>query len=235
MGFSENGYLDAQPTHEVCFEQGYWIDRYEVTNAQYANCVAAGACSPLDTTQYSAATFANHPVSLISWKQAAAYAAWRDARLPTEAEWEYAARGPDALKYPWGNTFDATKLNFCDVNCVFNLRITNYDDGFSETSPGGNYPSGASWVGAFDMLGNINEWTNTIYDLERFPYPYDRADGRENEGVSTSPRVIRGCWWGCVDVVQMYAAFRSWGDPDLHYAGIRLVRDFQPDDIVFLG
>ncbi|GIL11577.1 MAG: hypothetical protein BroJett038_02970 [Chloroflexota bacterium] len=83
--------------------------------------------------------------------------------LPTEREWEYAARGPDGLDYPWGDAFDGTWLNFCDKNCVYSWRETSVDDGYAQTAPVGSYVSGASWVGALDMSGNIWEWTSSLY------------------------------------------------------------------------
>ncbi|MCQ3930156.1 MAG: hypothetical protein DPW16_06820 [Chloroflexi bacterium] len=93
---------------------------------------------------------------------AAVYCAWRDGRLPTEAEWEYAARGPQGLIFPWGNEFDGNRVNFCDVNCP-SSNVANYlwDDGYSETAPIDTLPEGQSWVGAYHMTGNLAEWTST--------------------------------------------------------------------------
>ena len=94
----------------------------------------------------------------VSWYEAEAYANWRGGRLPTEAEWEYAARGPNSLIYPWGNEFDGTKLNFCDTECTYDWRDASVDDGYEKTAPVGSYESGKSWVVAYDLAGNIWEW-----------------------------------------------------------------------------
>ncbi len=92
--------------------------------------------------------FAQHPVSLVSWDGARAYCQWAGGRLPTEAEWEYAARGPESQIFPWGNEFDDARLNY-----------TSSSDGYIETAPVGSFQSGASWTGALDMAGNVSEWT----------------------------------------------------------------------------
>ncbi len=161
------------------FEEPFWIDETEVTRGAYEKCVVAGICTRTPSSAYSVAE--NEPVDNVKWHQAFTYCQWRGARLPTEAEWEYAARGPDGLQYPWGNEFDGSKLNY-------------------EGSPGfrtvavGTYPSGASWVGALDMSGNVWEWTSSLHK----DYPYNKNDGREiiegkNEDNSTSERIeLRG-------------------------------------------
>jgi formylglycine-generating enzyme required for sulfatase activity len=117
-----------------------------VSNAQYQECVAAGACSAA-----ACSGEANHPVICINWKQASAYARWVGGRLPTEAEWEKAARGTDARTYPWGNQFDGSKLN---------VKGTG---GHEKLAPVGSYPAGASPYGALDMAGNVWEWVADYY------------------------------------------------------------------------
>ena len=88
------------------------------------------------------------------------YCKWAEARLPTEDEWSYAARGPKSYTYPWGNTFDGMRLNYCDVNCSSPEADKNMNDGYAGTAPVGSYPTGACWCGALDMSGNVWELTS---------------------------------------------------------------------------
>jgi len=158
----------------------FWLDETEVTRAHYAACVADGQCEDTLASDYS--TTDEQPINNVTWFQATAYCTWRDGRLPTEAEWEYAARGPDEWIFPWGNSFDGTRANHCDGNCGaaswasgFNYVNEENDDGYVVTAPVGSYPLGASWVGALDMSGNVWEWTSSLYQ----PYPYDGQEGRK--------------------------------------------------------
>ncbi len=174
-----NAHGDEQPPTQLHME-AFWIGRYEVTNAQYARCVAAGACQPpqeLDScardSYYDDPEFANYPVTDVTWHQALAYATWAGGRLPTEAEWEYAARGPNGSIYPWGNEPPTDAL-------------LNYN-GNPDTTEVGSYPQGASWCGALDMAGNVWEWTQGLYRA----YPYNATDGREDLTTAGS-RVVRG-------------------------------------------
>jgi formylglycine-generating enzyme required for sulfatase activity len=160
---SDEGDIDEQPVHTVYLD-AFYIDKTEVTNAQYQACVEARACdTPKDTTYYVKANYAQHPVVWVDWYQAKAYCKWAGKRLPTEAEWEKAARGTDGLIYPWGNTFDGTKLNFADKNTSFDWSDSNWDDGYAGTAPVGSYPDGASPYGALDMAGNVWEWVADWY------------------------------------------------------------------------
>ena len=134
----------------------------------------------------------DHPVMQVSWDDAGAYCAWAGGRLPTEAEWEYAARGPDAHTFPWGDGFDATRLNYCDRNCFLEWADGQGDDGFVLTAPVSSFPDGASWMGAVDMAGNVWEWTADWYD----PEYYDIAPSSDPRGPGSGvQRVVRGGGW----------------------------------------
>lgn len=120
-----------------------------------------------------------------------------------EAEWEKAARGPDGRIYPWGDTFDGALANYCDINCVNGWKDSQYDDGYTDTSPVGDYPDGASIYGALDMLGNVYEWVADWYS------PYSRASQTNPRGPATGlEHIIRGGSWGD-DAVHIRAAVRS--------------------------
>lgn len=161
MGF-EGVENDETPVHEQCFDEPFWLDRFEITNAQYGT---SGTYSGDDA-----------PRDRVSWFEASTFCSVRGGRLPSEHEWEYAARGPDALIFPWGNEFIADN--------------TVYVDNATSVLPVGSRPEGASWVGAEDLAGNLTEWTNSWYG----PYPYDSEDGRESPIASGAfeRRVLRG-------------------------------------------
>jgi sulfatase modifying factor 1 len=170
----------------------FWLDKTEVTHIQYEACVNTGMCEGLPISDYS--NEANQPVNLITWSQAQAYCIWRGGRLPTEAEWEYAARGVDELIFPWGNNFIGDAANHCDSNCgaatwnwLYSIVNQENNDGFATTAPAGSYINGTSWVGGLDLSGNVWEWTSSLYS----PYPYNEKDGRENRNT-TGLRVVRG-------------------------------------------
>jgi serine/threonine-protein kinase len=199
---------DELPTRDVCLSKGYWIDVYEVTNAAFQQFVDAGGYSTESywstdgwawvrrTRVRGPATdcgeqndVADLPKTCVSWFEAEAYAAWRGGRLPTEAEWEYAARGKDRNIFPWGNTFDGTRLNYCDVNCQNDWRDTSVDDGYAYHAPVGSYPGGVSWCGAHDMAGNVWEWTQDWYNESTYARAVNNDPTGPARGIS---RVLRG-------------------------------------------
>ena len=180
FGLAREMFVDEQGTFgevfRICMDEPYWIDQYEVSNAQYESIrgrPARGVWNELD-----------FPREAINWFDAGALCAMRGARLPTEAEWEYAARGPDNLIYPWGNEYESSRLN--DVYSQYHAIV----------APITTFESGQSWVGAFNMAGNVWEWTSTAYksgdESIVYRYPYTTVDGRENAADSTATRVIRG-------------------------------------------
>ena len=189
---SADGADDEQPVHEVTLD-AFWIDRHEVTIGQYAACVAAGACAPsADSSSltrieyYGNERYRDYPVIHVSWTQASEFCGWAGARLPTEAEWEYAARGPDSFTYPWGNR---------QISC----ELASYRGGNNgcsgDTSPVDDYPDGASWVGALNLIGNVYEWVNDWYDTEYYQVsPAVNPPGPETGKL----RVMRGGAWGSI-------------------------------------
>jgi hypothetical protein len=186
---------DEQPIHEVCFDAPYWIDVTEVTQAQFA---AFGG----QKANANAFTGDERPVERITWFEAYDYCVnKRGMRLPTEAEWEYAARRVESWVYPWGN-------EFIGDNVVYGGNSN------SQTAVVGSRPSGVSWVGAMDMSGNVWEWVNTIYNQARFPYPYREDDGRENVQDINEPRVLRGGSWFITNTVYLRAPVRKGNAPD---------------------
>jgi formylglycine-generating enzyme required for sulfatase activity len=186
-----------QPIHTVVLDS-FWIDRTEVSNVQYQQCVEVGVCTEPNCWEGTGTDWEDvdfngpeQPVVCVNWYMAQAYCGWVEARLPTEAEWEYAARGPDALRYPWGDEFEGTLLNYCDVNCPKTFADERFNDNYAYTAPVGSYPDGASWCGALDMAGNVWEWASDWFGK------YPAAERRVNPSGPPSgvQRVILGGAW----------------------------------------
>lgn len=178
---------DEYPQHTITVSD-FWIDQTEVTNAQYTLCVMAGECQASLHGDDISLNGESYPVVGVSWNDAHDYCQWAEAQLPTEAEWEYAARGEDGNIYPWGNEFDGTKANYCDSNCTFGWKDNSQNDGYVITSPVGNYsPDGDSWIGASDMAGNVWEWTADWYDRNYFENsPEKNPTGPESSDYKVS-------------------------------------------------
>jgi eukaryotic-like serine/threonine-protein kinase len=226
---SEDGANDEKPVHTVYLD-AFWIDQTEVTNAMYAMCVNDGKCDPPDSTRsrdrnsyYGNSRFDNYPVIYASWNDATSYCSWANRRLPSEAEWEKAASWDEKnqlkYKFPWGDDFVYSLLNFCDKSCAFNHTNTSWDDGYSDTSPVGNYPSGASPYGALDMVGNVWEWVNDWYDSSYYSNsPSSNPPGPE----SGQYRMLRGgSWFDDVSVVQTFNRILQEPSTSYYHFGFR--------------
>jgi serine/threonine-protein kinase len=226
-----------QPAHSVTLD-GFWLDQTEVTNAQFASFLNAqgnqmqGSANWLDVESERCliehteeefkpkSNYAAHPAVEVSWYGAAAYCAWVGGRLPTEAEWEYAARGSEGAIFPWGDSSNNTPLNFCDVNCSKDWKESKHDDGYERTAPVGTYSKGASWVDAMDMAGNAWEWVADWYG------DYPARDQKNPTGPEKGEyRVLRGGSW-LNNLSGVRGANRYKNSPELTkgYVGFRCVK-----------
>lgn len=190
---------NEQPQHEVCLTKGFWLDQYEVTNAAYQQFIADGGYrrrelwsdagwqwkgSRTQPQNMDGFTDSQQPRVGIHWFEAEAYATWRGGRLPTEAEWEYAARGPKGTIYPWGDTYEIGRANVNETSIGGQQR--------GKTLPVGSFPNGKSWVGAYDMAGNVWEWTSSWYDTD---YYQQRIKNNPPGADRGELRVARGSSW----------------------------------------
>jgi eukaryotic-like serine/threonine-protein kinase len=228
---SDDGLPLERPAHQVTIAP-YCIDEFEVTVEQYKACSDAGRCKRAGTSNEWAGIAdkerrafdplcnvrdpvarAKHPINCVDWEMADKFCREQGKRLPTEAEWEFAARGPDGRKYPWGDDDpSAGHLNACGRECVawgakngIDLKgMYDVDDGFANTAPVGSFPRGASRYGVQDVVGNVWEWVADWYG------PY----GKEEETAPTGPhegdeKIIRGGAWN--------GAYPAWVRPTFRY------------------
>ncbi|MFQ5875616.1 MAG: formylglycine-generating enzyme family protein [Dehalococcoidia bacterium] len=197
----------AGPPHVVQLKS-FYIDKYEVTNRQYTAFVDATGRQPSTFWGQAQVNRPDQPVIGVSWHDADAFCAWAGKRLPTESEWEKAARGRRALAYPWGNSWDSSRLRSADA--VANRPLDTFDDwslwqqqllvGGSEIWPAevGSYLEGASPYGAMDMAGNVWEWVSDWYDPDYYAVSPRLNPTGPSEGES---RVLRGGAWDVPRVV----------------------------------
>jgi len=202
MGSNENEgpyFWGAEGPEHVVYVDAFWIYQTEVTNAMYQACVAEQACpKPLRHESrtvedyYINEKYEDYPVIQVNWVDAAAYCVWTGGRLPTEAEWEKAARGTDGAMFPWGNgSLETGYASFCGSRCPGYER-ENFDDGYYEIAPVGEFPAGASPYGALDMAGNVWEW---VFDYFNKEYYLTSPDENPKGPLSGSRRVIKGGSW----------------------------------------
>ncbi len=196
---AEDGLPDARPLHRV-YVSGFWIDKYKVTNRQYRRCVEVGACAvPKDRSAYDDMTRSEHPVTNVTWNQVRGYCRWLGKRLPTEAEWEKAARGTDGRLYPWGNSDEVLKVR---------ARAVDQQAGKNATDAVGTVDFAVSPYGVADLIVNVSEWVNDWY-AEDF---YRSSPARDPQGpVRGSFRVLRGGEF-TDRPLELRASYRGWDD-----------------------
>jgi formylglycine-generating enzyme required for sulfatase activity len=148
------------------------------------------------SSYFGNSTYDYYPVLYISWQAAQTYCQWRGGSLPSEGQWEKAARGTDGRIYPWGNTFDGSRLNFCDSSCASVITADwanlTFNDGYGDTAPIASYSSGVSPYGVYDLAGNVWEWTADWYERNY----YSISPTQDPTGPPGGDyRVVRGGSW----------------------------------------
>ncbi len=235
-------FAHEMPQHKVYLD-AYWIDRTEVTNAEYARCVNAGACkAPGQWTDqsherwYGNPKFDNYPVTIITYDQASSYCQWAGGRLPTEAEWEKAARGTDGRTFPWGNELDKSRANTCDKWCqAMSGHDPSVDDGYAEIAPVGSYPDGASPYGVMDMAGNVFEYITDWYSVGYYAVSPEKNPQGPLTPVPPDPsredllpcRILRGGAWDENNDLAIRTTSRRCGGGTYYCLGFRCAVDAQ--------
>ncbi|MBI5317643.1 MAG: SUMF1/EgtB/PvdO family nonheme iron enzyme [Nitrospirae bacterium] len=196
---AEDGQQDARPMHRV-YLSSYWFDIYEVTNAGYRQCVEGGGCTPpKDRQTFDDPHRTQHPVTNITWNQARSFCQWQGKRLPTEAEWEKAARGTDGRRYPWGNDEEVIKSR---------VRNGELRTGVNGTEFVGRQAATASPYGVFGLVGSVSQWVKDWY-AEDF---YQTSPVRDPQGPARgSFRVLRGGEWN-EKPPDLRASYRGWDE-----------------------
>jgi formylglycine-generating enzyme required for sulfatase activity len=207
---SSDGDPDERPAHEVRMPS-FRIGRTDVTVAEYGKCEAAGACTKTPAKPYCNEHEAGreaHPINCVTWAQASAFCAWARARLPTEAEWEYAARGGDRRRYPWGGDAPAKQLCWDGRESELGLGKRR------STCAADAHPDGAGPFGTLDLAGNVWQWTSDLYS-------------RDYASPRTGPkRVVRGGTWYSYDPSDVRATlrFQIREDKEDYGVGVRCAR-----------
>ena len=205
---------DNERPQRTVYVDAFYIDKFEVTNQQYKQFLSETGYKPehyLDRPPYNTPNF---PAVVLKWEDAVAYTVWAGKRLPTEAEWEKAARGTDGRHWPWGDEWDDTKLSGNDGR--------GHRDGYKETAPIGQFPQGASPYGAHDMAGNLWEWVADWYD----PNYYRNSPTNVNPTgpESGDGHVLKGGGWAENHDFTRCAS-RLGGEPGSLLRGFRCVID----------
>lgn len=206
--------FDNERPQRTVFVDAFYIDRTEVTNRQYKQFLAETGYEPKHYLDYLPYNAPDLPAAVLEWEDAVAYAEWAGKRLPTEAEWEKAARGTDGRFWPWGNEWDATKLSGNDG--------TGLKDGYKQTAPVAQFPQGASPYGALDMAGNLWEWVSDWYDAD---YYRKNPSNVNPQGPETGDgHVLKGGGWAeNLDFTR--CASRLGGNPGSLLRGFRCAMD----------
>jgi formylglycine-generating enzyme required for sulfatase activity len=217
---SESGNSNVRPPHKV-YLSDYYIDIHEVTNKQYKECVIDKVCdepsnenTPLRNYYYNDSQYADYPVVWVTWNMAKTFCEWRDAQLPTEAQWEKAARSPDSRSYPWGEEISCKNANF--AGCVGDTLVV------------GLFENGKSVYGVYDMVGNVSEWVADWYSEDY--YSQDTQGQFDPLGPGNGDlRVVRGGSWyvkyNGIKIFERIARPPSFVDKDL---GFRCVQNNVP-------
>jgi serine/threonine-protein kinase len=245
----DDGAPFERPEHRVTLD-AYCMDRTEVTLSDYLACSDAGQCKRPGATNWwpeittaQRSTFdplcnerdpvgrSQHPVNCVDWDAAQRFCSYRARRLPTEAEWEFAARGPEGRHYPWGDEQPiGSRFNGCGRECVAwgkahhvpQLLLYADDDGFATTAPVGSFPNGRSPLGLEDLAGNVWEWVSDVYG------PYDARDQVDPTGAASgAERALRGAAWNSGHPEWARATFRFKYPPNVrsHAVGFRCAAD----------